>query len=98
MSTRVSFGITGILTSVVLLNNVTASLPDVSYTVAIEWVFYAFILLSAGLILVGLWGTRWHRQRRLVAVHRLNVAARIAYLLTIVAVALAYLVRYAGHG
>jgi ABC-type branched-subunit amino acid transport system substrate-binding protein len=98
MSTRVSFGITGILTSVVLLNNVTASLPDVSYTVAIEWVFYAFILLSAGLILVGLWGTRWHRQGRLVAVHRLNVAARIAYLLTIVAVALAYLVRYAGHG
>jgi hypothetical protein len=86
------------LTSVVLLNNVTASLPDVSYTVAIEWVFYAFILLSAGLILVGLWGTRWHRQGRLVAVHRLNVAARIAYLLTIVAVALAYLVRYAGHG
>ena len=39
-TSRISFGVTGILTGAVMLNSVTSSLPTVSYAVAIEWAYY----------------------------------------------------------
>ena len=53
---RVTFGVSGILTAAVLLASVTQVLPQIGYTVAIEWGFYAFIVLSAFCIIVGLLG------------------------------------------
>jgi len=93
-ATRVSFGITGILTAAVLMSDVTKSLPEVGYTVAIEWIFYAFIFLSALLILVGIVGQRLHRERRLTTLSHLNVAARVIYPLFIVLVAVVYWRRF----
>ena len=93
-ATRVSFGITGILTAAVLMSDVTKSLPEVGYTVAIEWIFYAFIFLSALLILIGIVGQRLHRERRLTALAHLNVVARVVYPLFIVLVALVYWRRF----
>lgn len=88
LGTRVSFGVTSILTGAVLLSTVTSSLPDVGYTVAIEWGFYAFLLLSSICILIGLVGDRWYEARHLMRVRRLVVGSRIfypAYVLAVVA-------------
>lgn len=91
---RVSFGITGILTGAVLLSGVTGSLPSVEYTVAIEWGFYAFILLSGTRLLIGLLGDRFYEDRRTMALTRLTVASRIYYPAFVIAVALIYYLRF----
>lgn len=85
-----SIGITAILTSAVLLAAVTAPLPQVSYSVAIEWAYYAFILLATACLLVAL-----VRQRLTEAGHgpvgdHIAVGARIAYPMAVVAIVLAY--------
>ncbi len=92
---RVSFGITGILTGAVLLQSVTSSLPNVGYTVALEWGYYGFILLSAGCVLVGMLGDRFHEQRRLAALRRLDLVSRIGYPLVCAAVIGTYVTLYA---
>lgn len=76
---RVSFGITGVLTGAVLLSTVVSVLPDVGYTVAIEWAFYAFILLSALCILVALIGGKLNEAKQLTEMRLLDYAARIGY-------------------
>ena len=76
---RVSFGITGVLTGAVLLSTVVSVLPDVGYTVAIEWAFYGFILLSALCILVALIGGRLNEAKQISEMRTLNLAARIGY-------------------
>lgn len=92
--TRVSFGITGILTGAVLLSGVTASLPSVDYTVAIEWAFYAFIVLSGLLVLGSLAGQRLVNRRQLSRARGLDRAMRIGYPLFIVAVAAGYVIAF----
>ena len=96
-STRVSFGISGILTAAVLLSTVTSALPQVGYTVAIEWGFYAFIFLSATCILIGLIGDRLYEQRRFSDLRRLDIFARIYYPAFIIVVVLAYFVHFSGR-
>ncbi len=91
---RVSFGITGILTGAVMLNNVTNSLPDVGYTVAIEWLFYAFILLSACCIIIGLVGDYMYDNRNLVALRRLDVFSHVFFISFVVLVVGAYILRF----
>jgi len=76
---RVSFGITGILTGAVLLTEVTSSLPDVGYTVAIEWAYYAFILLSAFCLVIGLLGDKLYEKRRFTTLHKMDIFSRIFY-------------------
>lgn len=76
---RVSFGITGVLTGAVLLSTVVSVLPDVGYTVAIEWAFYGFILLSALCILVALIGGRLNDAKQISEMRTLDLAARIGY-------------------
>lgn len=95
MAERVSFGITGILTGAVLLTTVVDQLPSVSYTVAIEWVYYGFIMLSALTILVGMLGARYYEARNLVSLRRMNMFARIAYPVAIVGMIAWYWAKYA---
>ena len=93
-STRVSFGISGILTAAVLLSTVTSALPQVGYTVAIEWGFYAFIFLSAICIVIGLIGDRLYEQRRFGDLRRLDIFARIIYPTFIIVVVFAYFLHF----
>jgi ABC-type branched-subunit amino acid transport system substrate-binding protein len=96
-TTRVSFGISGILTAAVLLSSVTSALPQVGYTVAIEWGFYAFIFLSATCILIGLIGDRLYEQRRFSDLRRLDILARIYYPAFVVLVVLAYFLHFSNR-
>ncbi len=93
---RVTFGVTGILTAAVLLASVTGVLPQVGYTVAIEWGFYAFIFLCATCIIIGLAGDWLYEQRRLTELRRLDLFSRIYYPAFVLLVVLAYVVRYGG--
>lgn len=92
--TRVSFGVTGILSTAVLLTAVTSSLPEVEYAVAIEWGYYAFIFLAATCVLIALFAGRVAASNDLVAWRRLAIGSRLYYALFCVAVALAYVWRY----
>lgn len=91
---RVSFGITGVLTGAVLLSTVVSVLPDVGYTVAIEWAFYAFILLSALCILVALIGGRFNEAKQISEMRMLDWIARIGYPVLVALVVLGYWVVY----
>jgi ABC-type multidrug transport system permease subunit len=95
LEARVSFGVTGILTTAVLLTSVRSALPDVGYTVAIEWGFYAFIVLAALCILVSMYANRLYQQRRLSDIRRLDLVARIAYPAIVAVVVLAYVIKFA---
>ena len=92
--TRIGFSITSILTTSVLLQSISSNLPEVGYTVAIEWGFYIYIGLSALLVLVNITIERWYKARRYAAVAQLDRIARIVYPLVILAVVTAYAVRF----
>jgi len=91
---RVSFGITGVLTGAVLLSTVVSVLPDVGYTVSIEWAFYGFILLSALCILVALIGGRLNESKQLTEMRILDWVARIGYPVLVGLVVLGYWIVY----
>ncbi|NUT91614.1 MAG: ABC transporter substrate-binding protein [Saccharothrix sp.] len=91
----VSMGVTAILSTAVLLNNVTSQLPSVSYTVALEWGYYAFILLAATCVLIAMLRKRLVNRGRLRTEQRLATAARIAYPTFILAIVLAYVTAFA---
>ena len=91
---RVSFGITGVLTGAVLLSTVVSVLPDVGYTVSIEWAFYGFILLSALCILVALIGGRLNNAKQVSEMRMLDMAARIGYPILVGGIVLAYWIIY----
>lgn len=91
---RVTFGVTGILTGAVMLNSVTGSLPQVDYNVAIEWAYYAFILLAGICIVATLIGRHLTDTRQLARVRTLDRVMRIGYPLYVVGVFLAYWVAF----
>jgi branched-chain amino acid transport system substrate-binding protein len=91
---RMSFGITGVLTGAVLLSGVIGTLPEVGYTVAIEWAFYGFIILSAGCILVALVGGRLYAAKQFTELHRLDRTAQIIYPLAVMAIVATYWLRF----
>lgn len=93
---RVAFGVSAILTAAVLLTTVTAVLPQIGYTVAIEWGFYAFIFLSAICILIGLIGDWLYEDRRYSELRKLDRFSHIFYPLFLLAVVAAYAWRYGG--
>ena len=94
LATRVSFGVTGILTGAVMLNDVTASLPNVDYAVAIQWAYYAFIALSALVVLEGIFSHRLNEEGSLNAARHLDLIARIVYPLGVLAIVFAYWARF----
>ncbi|MEU6151356.1 ABC transporter substrate-binding protein [Actinosynnema sp. NPDC047251] len=91
----VSMGVTAILSTAVLLNNVTSQLPSVSYTVALEWGYYAFILLAAMCVLVAMLRKRFVNRGRGRTEAKLSSFARVAYPVFILTVVLGYVVAYA---
>lgn len=91
---RISFGVTGILTGAVMLNSVTSSLPSVDYTVAIQWAYYAFILLSGLCILGALIGRQLTEKRQLARVRVLDRVMRIGYPAFILAVVVGYVAAF----
>ena len=93
---RVAFAVSAILTAAVLLTTVTAVLPQVGYTVAIEWGFYAFIFLSAICIIIGLVGDWLYEDRRYSELRKLDRFSHIFYPLFLLAVVAAYAWRYGG--
>ena len=94
LATRVSFGVTGILTGAVMLNEVTASLPNVDYSVAIQWAYYAFIALSALVVLEGIFSHKLNEDGSLNAARRLDITARILYPLGVLAIAFSYWAKF----
>ena len=91
---RVAFAVSAILTAAVLLTSVTSVLPQIGYTVAIEWGFYAFILLSAICIIIGLAGDWLYEQGRYQELRRLDIFSHVFYPAFIIVVVLAYVYRY----
>jgi hypothetical protein len=89
-----SIAITAILSSAVLLAAVTSPLPSVSYTVAIEWAYYAFITLAALVMLTLLLRQQLSARRRNDLAGRIGIATRIGYPLVIVGVVTAYAVAF----
>ena len=87
---RVSFGITGVLTGAVLLSGISGLLPDVGYTVAIEWAYYVFIILSGLCILVALIGGRLNANRQFTEMRTLDRVAQIGYPLAVAATVFVY--------
>ncbi len=94
LATRVSFGVTGILTGAVMLNDVTASLPNVDYSVAIQWAYYAFIALSALVVLEGIFSHKLNEDGSLNAARRLDVIARVIYPLGVLAIIFTYWAKF----
>jgi hypothetical protein len=92
--TRVTFAITAVLSTAVLLSTVTGSLPDVSYTVAIEWLYYIYIIMSAGLVLVALIGNRLHARSATGKLRGLSLLSRIGYPASLIALAILYYLQY----
>ncbi|WP_410667977.1 ABC transporter substrate-binding protein [Amycolatopsis sp. cmx-4-68] len=91
---QVSMGVTAILSTAVLLNNVTSQLPSVSYIVALEWGYYAFILLAATCVLVAMLRDRFATTGRGGTERTLTAAARIGYPLYLVSVVSVFLVAF----
>ncbi len=91
----VSMGVTAILSSAVLLNNVTSQLPSVSYTVALEWGYYAFILLAACCVLIAMLRKGLANVRRDNAERTLANAARIGYPVYVLGIVSIYLASFA---
>ncbi|XVS67070.1 ABC transporter substrate-binding protein [Actinosynnema sp. CA-299493] len=91
----VSMGVTAILSTAVLLNNVTSQLPSVSYTVALEWGYYAFILLAVACVLIAMLRKRLASVRRDDAERRLARASRVGYPVYLLGVLATYLVAFA---
>ncbi|WP_410665524.1 ABC transporter substrate-binding protein [Amycolatopsis sp. lyj-84] len=90
----VSMGVTAILSTAVLLNNVTSQLPSVSYIVALEWGYYAFILLAGICVLITMLRKRLASTKRDNAEQALSRAARIGYPVYLLAVVLCFAVAY----
>ena len=91
---RVAFAVSAILTAAVLLTSVTGVLPQIGYTVAIEWGFYAFILLSAICIIIGLAGDWLYEQGRYQELRRLDIFSRLFYPAFIAVIVAAYVYRF----
>jgi hypothetical protein len=94
-ATRIGFSVTSILTTSVLLQTVSNNLPDIGYTVAIEWGYYTYIALSAALVLINILIDRWYKRKRYVAVRRLDLFARVLYPTVILIVISLYVLRFA---
>jgi branched-chain amino acid transport system substrate-binding protein len=90
----VSMGVTAILSTAVMLNNVTSQLPSVSYIVALEWGYYAFILLAATCVLVAMLRKRLATTKRDKAEQTLSKAARIGYPVYLLGVVAVFLVTF----
>ena len=84
-----------IAATAVLLGGVSSQLPEIGYTVAIEWGFYAYIALAAVLVMLNMNIERLVKQKRFAAAHRLDVLGRVMYPIVVLAVIGVYAVVHA---
>ncbi|HYI24883.1 MAG TPA: hypothetical protein VD767_05690, partial [Thermomicrobiales bacterium] len=87
---RVGFAITALLSSSVMLNTISNHLPEIGYTVAIEWGYYAYLSMSAILILLTIAVDRSYKAKRYARVRKLDTFIRTCYPLAILAVVAGY--------
>ncbi len=93
-STRIGFSITSLLASSVMLGSISNQLPNIGYTVAIEWGFYVYIGLSAMLVLLNVAVDRSFRAKYFARVRKLDIAIRTLYPLAILATIAVYWIKY----
>lgn len=93
-STRISFSITALLASSVMLGSISNQLPEIGYTVAIEWGYYVYIGLAAMLVLLNVAIDRSYKAKYNARVKRLDIAIRTFYPLVILATIAVYWVKY----
>ncbi|MEV3972847.1 ABC transporter substrate-binding protein [Streptomyces sp. NPDC050698] len=93
-STRVSLEVTAILSAAVLLTGVTSSLPDIGYSVAIEWAYYAFMFLVGTCVFISLASAWLVEHDNIRAWNRLAHLSRIYYPTFCLGVVLAYVVHF----
>ncbi|WP_028814757.1 ABC transporter substrate-binding protein [Streptomyces flavidovirens] len=93
-STRVSLEVTAMLSAAVLLTSVTNSLPDIGYTVALEWAYYTFMFLVGTCVFISLAGAWLQEHHNIRAWNRLALVSRVYYPVFCLAVLLAYLVHF----
>ncbi len=91
---RIGFAITALLSSSVMLNSVSSQLPAIGYNVAIEWGYYAYIGLSAILVLLTIAVERSFKAKRRARVRRLDNFLRIMYPLAIASIVALYWLVY----
>ena len=91
---RIGFAITALLSSSVMLNSISSQLPAIGYNVAIEWGYYAYIGLSANLVLLTIAVDRSFKAKRRARVRRLDNFLRIMYPLAILSVVALYWLVY----
>jgi ABC-type branched-subunit amino acid transport system substrate-binding protein len=95
---RIGFAITALLSSSVMLNSVSTQLPAIGYNVAIEWGYYAYIGLSALLVLLTIAVDRSFKAKRRARTHRLDNYIRVMYPLAILAIVGLYWLVYRTSG
>ena len=83
-----------LLSGIVLLLSLNNQLPEIGYTVAIEYVFYIFFLLCLFPIIITPIGDRLEKAGKKVALHRLNLSVRIIFPLVILSTAINYWLMY----
>lgn len=91
---RVNLAVTSILTSAVLLANISNRLPDIGYTVAIAYGFYAFFALALACTFIAILGNYWATNGQETLGRYLSVASKVTYPLLVLGVVLAYVTRY----
>jgi ABC-type branched-subunit amino acid transport system substrate-binding protein len=92
---RITTAVTVLLTGAVLLSGIYSSLPEVGYTVAIEYGFYLFFGLTLGAVLLALIGSRLYKSGREELLVRLDLGARLLFPAAVLVAVAWYVVQYA---
>jgi hypothetical protein len=77
-----------------MLNSISSQLPSIGYNVAIEWGYYAYIGLSAMLVLLTIAVDRSFKAKRRARTRRLDTFIRVMYPLAIGSVVALYWLVY----
>ncbi len=91
---RIKLLLTGLLTSSVMLSSLSGQLPDIGYTVAIEWGFYVYMGGVALLVLLNIAVDRSYKTKRFVQVKKLEAIIRISFPVVVIGTITAYASRF----
>ncbi|MGC4104770.1 MAG: ABC transporter substrate-binding protein [Thermomicrobiales bacterium] len=89
-SSRVGFAITAMLSSAVMLGTVANQMPNIGYTVAIEWGYYAYITLAAIVVMLTISVGRSYKDKRFARVRQIDLLLRGVYPLAILIIMVVY--------
>ncbi|MFN5855278.1 MAG: hypothetical protein ACK456_05170, partial [Pseudanabaenaceae cyanobacterium] len=83
-----------LLSGIVLLLSLNNQLPEIGYTVAIEYVFYVYFFLCLFPIIITPIGDSLEKAGKKVALRRLNLSVRIIFPLVVLSTAINYWLLY----